>query len=44
MGAPLESKHLSRSFSERFSEKRQKDEPLGYLEGIKSMKKLLLLA
>lgn len=35
MGGTLESKHLSRSFSERFSEKRQKGEPLGYLEGHK---------
>lgn len=42
MEALLCSKYALHIFSEGFSEKRQKDEALGYQKGSKSMKTLLL--
>lgn len=42
MEAPLDSKYKLHICSAGFSEKRQKDEALGYQKGSKSMKTLLL--
>lgn len=42
MEGPLGSKYVLHIFSEGFSEKRQKDEALGYQKGSKSGKTLLL--
>lgn len=42
MNAPLGSKYMWHIFSKGFSEKRQKDEALGYQKVSKSMKTLLL--